>query len=245
MHKSIYTATLIFLSPLPLSEVAASETPSAIEYLKRQGNEVIALGKANGLDGYLLIKGAHKQTVYVTPDGKAVIAGLMFNDLGENLTANQLRNLEPIKTENGLSKTPYGTGFRLGSGGELVIVYADPLCPACHKFLKDAVVPIKEGKLSLFIIPVGVIAKESTPIASSLIQSAKPAVAWVNYHNKNDHNFVNSQANSNSSIILENNAIFSREQFRLTPTILRKNGDRLDVMSGAPKNISVLYESFE
>ena len=68
--------------------------PPIILWLRGQGASVEDLGSAHGLEGWLVMaKDIHGhyvfQTFYTTPDGKAVVAGVMMDDHGKDLTGMQ------------------------------------------------------------------------------------------------------------------------------------------------------------
>lgn len=68
--------------------------PPVILWLRGQGASVEDLGSAHGLEGWLVMaKDIHGQNVfqtfYTTPDGEAVVAGVMMDDHGKDLTGMQ------------------------------------------------------------------------------------------------------------------------------------------------------------
>ena len=67
------------------------DPPPIVQYFSSQGLKVTAIGQEGGMSGYLLEKADGKmQTVYVTPDGKHVVVGLLVASGGMNVTALQL-----------------------------------------------------------------------------------------------------------------------------------------------------------
>ena len=101
MRISAWLAAAILLSPLSAFAADAAkqpETPGPIKTLVRQGAELRYLGNDQGMDGWLTIKDGAEQYFYVTPDGQAIVMGVLFNNKGDIVTARQidaLRKKEP------------------------------------------------------------------------------------------------------------------------------------------------------
>jgi thiol:disulfide interchange protein DsbG len=56
--------------------------------------QVKELGEAHGLRGLYLRNGSEFQVLYATPDGKATIAGVMWDATGKNLTREQVAKID-------------------------------------------------------------------------------------------------------------------------------------------------------
>jgi len=66
----------------------------ALEYLRSKGNVLQYIGSSHGLDAYMAeAPNGSIQTFYITPDGQGVLAGLMFDINGRNITMSQVMNL--------------------------------------------------------------------------------------------------------------------------------------------------------
>jgi protein-disulfide isomerase len=65
--------------------------PPVLAWLQQQGNKLTLIGEEAGLKGYLLESPTGKlQSVYVAPDGKHIILGLLYEQGGKNVTGVQL-----------------------------------------------------------------------------------------------------------------------------------------------------------
>ncbi len=89
-------AALLLLCSVPLraQEVEMPELPAPLQNLAAEGAQVRYLGKHQGLDGWITIKRGQEQYFYVTPDGKGIVMGLLFDDSGTLLTAQQVQDLQ-------------------------------------------------------------------------------------------------------------------------------------------------------
>lgn len=70
------------------------ELPAPLQNLAAEGAQIRYLGEYEGLDGWITIKKGQEQYFYVTPDGKSIIMGLLFNDQGKLITARQIQSLQ-------------------------------------------------------------------------------------------------------------------------------------------------------
>lgn len=89
------------LNPSPAPKMARSSGASPLvggnapilRWLRSEGAALTPLGLTGGLAGWLVQKDGHSQTVYVTPDGKHIVAGILAGIGGSDLTAIQLEAL--------------------------------------------------------------------------------------------------------------------------------------------------------
>jgi thiol:disulfide interchange protein DsbG len=77
-----------------LTEGPINPSAPALQYLRSRGNQLRFMGRLHGLDAYFAEAASGSiQTFYITPDGQAAIAGLMFNTQGQNITMGQVMTL--------------------------------------------------------------------------------------------------------------------------------------------------------
>src|SRR3546814_397909 len=69
----------------------AARPPQVLQRFAKQGVVIEALGDRGGLSGWLLRKDADVQTVYVTPDGGHFIVGILYDGVGNLVTAEKLQ----------------------------------------------------------------------------------------------------------------------------------------------------------
>lgn len=93
------------------------EVPLPIQNLVADGAQLRYMGRDLGLDAWLVIKSGQEQYYYTTPDGQAIVMGVLFNNKGDTITLRQINELrkkegstidrlagypEPIKKDDGL-----------------------------------------------------------------------------------------------------------------------------------------------
>ena len=69
-------------------------------------------------------------------------------------------------------------GFTLGRSGPLVVLFADPACRWSRAAVARLGRPALDGRLSLRVIPVGVLGAASAREAAAIASAPDPALAW-------------------------------------------------------------------
>lgn len=81
------------LQAVPRATIAASP---ALRRIASKGAKLYALGTSHGMMGVFARNGRYFQVFYITPDGRAAIAGIMWNDAGRNITVRQVRDVPDL-----------------------------------------------------------------------------------------------------------------------------------------------------
>ena len=93
VFAALFAVCLLF-SPAVYAQEKEPSLPAPLQALKDEGAQMRYLGAEGGLDGWISIKGGQEQYFYVTPDGQAIIMGVMFNKDGKMITMRQVRKLQ-------------------------------------------------------------------------------------------------------------------------------------------------------
>ncbi|CDQ10046.1 Thiol:disulfide interchange protein DsbG, putative (modular protein) [Acidithiobacillus ferrivorans] len=119
-------------------------------------------------------------------DGKYMAIGALIGADGKNLSllsaAENGLMAKPLPANITAARALTAQGFTVGHAGPLMVVFMDPNCIYCNKFWDAAQADILAGKLRLKVIPVGFLKPTSLAKATTILQSADPATAWV--HNE-------------------------------------------------------------
>ena len=123
-------------------------------------------------------------TLFLTPDGKHVISGYLYDEKGKNLSDayfqkeiyaplgremwKQLNAAHPLK--EGADTAP-----------RKVFVFADPICPYCKAFWAEAQPWVKAGKVQLNTLLVAFLNPNSGRNASAILNAKDPVSAWREY----------------------------------------------------------------
>ena len=178
-----------------------SELPPVIESLRAADAQVVPLGMAEGLHGFLVRKpDGNAHAAYVTGTG-AVVVGLLIGSDGEDVTRRQLTaaadlGLLPVPDEAARTRrsgasdsvearvaqlmegTRRAEGFRLGDRGPVIHVFADPACPYSVEHVRALASDARAGRLRAHVIPVGLLGERSARRAVEIAGAADPRRAW-------------------------------------------------------------------
>jgi thiol:disulfide interchange protein DsbG len=177
-----FLAAAISLIALQSSLLHAEEWPAPIKALEAKGAKIVGSFDApNGLRGYAAEYQNQGMALYLTPDGKHVIAGNLYDEKGEDLSKAPLDTLvyAPMakevwaKMEN---STWIGDGNK--DAPRVVYLFSDPNCPYCNMFWQQARPWVESGKVQLRHIVVGIISETSPGKAAALLVDKTPEATF-------------------------------------------------------------------
>ena len=173
-------ATVAFAAtPLP------APLPAPLQALEKQGLSVVGtFPSPGGVTAYAAHMGTEPVALYLTADGKHVIAGTLFDAGGRNLTTDALAKVldKPIADAvwGQLEKSHWIADGR-DDAPRTVYVFTDPNCPYCNKLWADARPWVDAGKLQLRHVMVGILTPTSAGKAAALLNEKSPAAALDAY----------------------------------------------------------------
>ena len=149
------------------------------------------LGETHGLRGLYLRNGPEFQVLYVTPDGRATIAGVMWDATGKNSTRDQVSKIDgaiptvvvdkdgaksieaAARSDTLLSVEKASFGLAGDPAAPRLWMIIDPYCSYSVRAF-DALRPyVKAGRIQLAVVPISILDYEdngqSTPAAQSLL----------------------------------------------------------------------------
>jgi thiol:disulfide interchange protein DsbG len=226
--------------------------------------QVRELGDAHGLRGLYLRNGHEFQVLYVTPDGKATIAGVMWDAIGKNLTREQVSKIDgaiPTVTVDKEGATELQAGAKadallavehasFGLSGEPAAprlwMIVDPYCSYSVRAF-DALKPyVAAGRIQLAIVPISILDYEtngqSTPAAQSLLSQDRDRMvsAW------DEQNFRMAPSPHAAALLQKNNAIAEGIGLKGTPMLIwRKADGTAGEFDGIPKDWDALVAEID
>lgn len=134
----------------------------------------------NGLKGYAAQFQNRGVALYLTPDGKHVLVGSLFDEQGQDLSEAPLEKLVygPMAKQvwAKLDKTAWIADGK-ADAPRVVYLFSDPNCPYCNMFWQQARPWVDSGKVQLRHIMVGIIRADSPAKSAALLASADPQKA--------------------------------------------------------------------
>ncbi|WP_407792403.1 thiol:disulfide interchange protein DsbG [Pigmentiphaga litoralis] len=172
------TATCAFVAPLP---GVAADKPAVITALEGQGIEVVGpMPASGGLTGWAAHAGGRPVALYLTPDGKHVIAGTMLDVDGQDVTKAALQKaVAPVMSAKLWQQVEQSAWIADGKANapRVVYVFTDPNCPYCNKLWSDARPWVDAGRVQLRHVIVGILTPTSPGKAAALLAAADPVAA--------------------------------------------------------------------
>ncbi|OLF52333.1 thiol:disulfide interchange protein DsbG [Pseudomonas chlororaphis] len=165
----------------------AEELPAAIKKIEAKGAKIIGSFDApDGLKGYAAQYQNRGMALYLTPDGKHVLLGNLYDADGKDLSAEPLQKLvyAPMAKEV-WAKMEKSNWIADGKADapRVVYLFSDPNCPYCNMFWEQARPWVKAGKVQLRHIMVGII-REDSPGKSAALLAAKDPQQALQDHEK-------------------------------------------------------------
>lgn len=165
--------------------MAAPERPAALQAIEKQGVTIVGTFPApGGLTAWAGYIGQRPLSLFVTPDGKHVIAGTLLDAQGEEVAQAALeKTVRGAMTAGAWSKLESSHWIEDGKKGapRTVYVFTDPNCPYCNKFWADARPWVDSGKVVLRHVMVGILTPTSAGKAAALLAAKDPAAALAAY----------------------------------------------------------------
>ncbi|MBC3420443.1 MULTISPECIES: thiol:disulfide interchange protein DsbG [unclassified Pseudomonas] len=176
------TALLPLSLALLVAPLAQAEPwPKAIQQMEAKGAVIKGTFDApNGLRGYAAEYHNNGIALYLTPDGKHVLVGSLFDEQGQDLSAEPLDKLvyTPMSKEiwAKMEKTAWIQDGKTDAP-RIVYLFSDPNCPYCNMFWQQARPWVESGKVQLRHIMVGIIRPDSPGKSAALLSAKDPAKA--------------------------------------------------------------------
>ena len=174
-----WSGTACSQEPAPAG--AGNERPAVLQAVEREGLEVLGEFEApGGLRGFASVAGQRPVAVYVTPDGKHAVVGVMLDARGEDVGADALQRIvaEPMskKIWAQLEASHWVRDGR-ADAPRVVYTFTDANCPYCHRFWDAARPWVEAGKVQLRHVMVGVIREDSANKAAAILEADSPSAA--------------------------------------------------------------------
>ena len=183
MRIPLYLSLAIGLLSSPLA--LAENLPEAVRQIEAKGAKVVGSFDApNGLKGYAAQFQNRGVALYLTPDGKHVLVGSLFDEKGQDLGEKPLEELvyAPMAKEvwAKMEKSAWIADGKADAPRE-VYLFSDPNCPYCNMFWEQARPWVESGKVQLRHIMVGIIRADSPAKSAALLASKDPQKALLEH----------------------------------------------------------------
>lgn len=222
----------------------APAAPTKAElYLMSKGSQITqAFPSQSGLKAIVVDNGTQKRLFYVTPDGEGLVAGLVFDSTGANVTSADMSRAGVSDVGGAAAATPsqldaiwqqagQAAWIEEGKGGPLVYVFFDPNCPYCHRLWGNMRQAVQAGEVTVRWLPVAILAESSKGMAAAIYNAPAPSEklgAMVNWQMQPET--ISKEVNLN----LSRNLLLMRDTGQTgVPVIVYQKGGATRTVAGA------------
>lgn len=263
-----FLISLFLTFTLAVSPAVAQETPpeppAAIAALKQSDSTLTYLGPFHGYQTWVISGPSQKQFAYIRDGENTVISGMMTNENGKNISAEQLAAavsegkmpqteiLDANQGANQNANQALGDKFMSDvialralqqgpAGGKSIYVFMDPNCPYCKQFDQAVMKRIADGRaIQLHIIPAPILGSDSRDKTVQIYSAENPADAWQKYIADGSLPNVAPDAATKAAAeqaIEANLAVMQRWKLQMVPMIVWRNPDgRVMLNYGTPND---------
>lgn len=256
--RVVLTIAVAWAAASPAS--AAPPLPAALQALQKQGLSIVGtFPSSGGMTAYAAHAGTQPVALYLTPDGKHVIAGTLFDASGKNRTAAGLEKAlaKPMTDADwGRLEKSHWIADGRADAPRTVYVFTDPNCPYCNKLWADARPWVDAGKVQLRHVMVGTLTPTSAGKAAALLGDKNPAAALEAYERAHVASNAKTLASGRPKPLGDdglkplaevpaaldaqldaNAALMASYGLRATPALVWKDGKRgVQMRQGAPES---------
>lgn len=227
--SSLFSAAIA--ADAPSAKAVPAKLPAALQNLQSSAGMTVlsSFPAISGLTGWVVrdAKGSDNTVVYTTADGDALLAGLLLDNSGKNMTASYAAEHLP--------KPDYAPAFKaFSAGGEAagvtvgaekakaeIIVAFDANCSYCHVLHRMLQPSVDAGDLRVRYVPVAILGADSAPKGAGML-ATKDATALVssiarggNAEYSNDKDLL--------ARVATNTKLMTKHGFNGTPVVLYKS----------------------
>jgi thiol:disulfide interchange protein DsbG len=199
----------------------------------------------SGLRAIVADNGKDKRLFYVTPDGKSLIAGLVFDASGRNVTSEDMARaginnsgrtttITQLQAQKIWQRVQGLKALKDGDRGNVVYAFIDPRCTFCHRFMGMARPHIAAGRLQMRWLPVTILSESSKGLAESLYRASNAGLAIQHLANNALQGLPESPA---VRLSLARNLLAMRDTGETgVPLFVYKVGARVIISPGVPSD---------
>lgn len=247
MARLIKAVLVLGLMLATASAGAGKPAPTVAEQrLMASGVRIVSrFDSVSGLRAIVADNGKDRRLFYVTPDGKSLVAGLVFDEKGRNITnddmsragignGNRTTTLTQLQAQIVWKTVQSLTSLKDGGRGIVVYTFIDPQCNYCHRWMAMVRPHIAAGRLQLRWLPVAILSESSKGLAESMY--ATPNAATAVQALEDGTLKVRPQSNA-VKIKLARNLLAMRDTgARAVPVLVYRLGTRVVVSTGVPSD---------
>jgi len=251
--KFLLTAAVAGISFGAVAAPDKGSTPVE-QHLASQGVKIVqSFTSASGLRAIVADNGTEKRMFYITPDGKSLIVGMVFDAQGNNITSADM-NKAGVSDVGGAKvmgdaqlqalwdRVEKRRWVQEGKSGKVIYAFFDANCPYCHRLWSTLRAGVQAGKIQVRWLPVAILKDTSKGLGAAIYSAANPSDALARMVNRQLQPVsINERDNRDMAL----NLLLLRDTgYTGVPTLMFKRGTRIVSMMGAPddKELAALLQ---
>lgn len=213
-------------------------------HLASQGVKIVqGFSSVSGLRAIVADNGAEKRLFYITPDGKSLIVGMVFDAQGNNVTSGDMSKagvadvggakvMGDAQLQALWDRAEKLRWVQEGKSGKVIYAFFDANCPYCHRLWSTLRAGVQAGKIQVRWLPVAILKDTSKGLGAAIYSASNPSEALGRMVNRQLQPVaVNDRSNRDMAL----NLLLLRDTgYTGVPTLLFKRGNRIVSMMGAP-----------
>lgn len=242
---SLLAAVMQMVATHAMAVDSDANKPTPVEqHLMSKGVKIAqAFPSASGLKAIVADNGKEKRLFYVTPDGKSLLVGSVYDAVGTNVTTADLSRAG-VSDVSGLPSLSDGQLQSIwaraeklnwvaeGAGSNVLYVFFDPNCPYCHRLWTTLRGGVQSGKVQVRWLPVAILKDDSKGLAAAIYAAKNPSQAMAQMVNRQlQPVFVSEAANQN---VAHNLLLLRDTGYTGVPTILFRRAGKVRATMGSP-----------
>lgn len=234
----------VLAAALFTGSVWAASSPTPVEqYLIQSGSKITQrFASASGLTAIVADNGKEQRMFYVTPDGKNLILGAIFDATGKNLTSQDMAKLASANQspEAPSAVNPVGLLERAsksawiadGSRGKVVYAIFDPNCMYCHELHSSLRGAVAAGKVQVRWIPVSILSQSGSNTIAAIYAAQDRAEALQSAFNRI---LPGTQVSPAANVAIARNVLLLRDTgYSGVPVVLFEQNGKVILNKGVP-----------
>lgn len=242
VNKLLLAATFAGISAVAL---AGQERITPVEqHLVSKGVKIIqSFTSASGLRAIVADSGTEKRLFYITPDGKSLIAGMVFDANGNNITSADMNKagvsdvggtkvMGDAQLQSLWDRAEKRRWVQEGKSGKVIYVFFDANCPYCHRLWTTLRASVQAGKIQVRWLPVAILKDTSKGLGAAVYSSTDAGDAMAKLANRQLQPIAVSDRDNREMAL---NLLLLRDTgYTGVPALLFKRGNKIVSMMGSP-----------
>lgn len=217
------------------------------QHLISTGVKIIqSFSSASGLRAIVADSGTEKRLFYVTPDGKGLIVGMVFDADGNNMTNTDMKKAGVSDSGNTGEAKVMGDAqlqalwdrvekrrwVQEGKSGKLIYVFFDANCPYCHRLWQALHAGVQAGKVQVRWLPVALLQETSKGLGAAIYASNNPIDVMGKMVN---HQLQPIRVSDRDNRDMALNLLLLKDTgYTGVPALMFKRGNKIVSMMGSP-----------